>query len=113
MVVIVEVPPHAIAGNDGNHGDISPLEGGLDKVGEIREPVEADGWANVVCGEYGFTIVDSADGTHTPDTPIWYPTGQLCELVKGTQMPEALLWYPAGQDWKFEMGSQVPSTFLW
>jgi hypothetical protein len=42
MVVIVDVPPHAIAGNDGNHGDISPPEGGLVRVGDIK-PVDEEG----------------------------------------------------------------------
>jgi hypothetical protein len=42
MVVIVEVPPQAIAGNDGNHGEISPPEGVLVRVGEIK-PVDDEG----------------------------------------------------------------------
>ena len=35
IVVIVDVPPHAMAGNDGNHGDICPA-GGLVRVGDTR-----------------------------------------------------------------------------
>jgi hypothetical protein len=41
MVVIVDVPPHAIAGNDGNHGDSCPA-GGLISVGEIKELASSD-----------------------------------------------------------------------
>jgi hypothetical protein len=41
MVVIVELPPHAIAGSDGNHGDNCPA-GGLVSVGETKELVSSD-----------------------------------------------------------------------
>jgi hypothetical protein len=41
MVVIVDVPPHAIAGSEGNHGDKCPA-GGLVRVGEINELVSSD-----------------------------------------------------------------------
>jgi hypothetical protein len=41
MVVIVDVPPHAIAGNDGNHGDNCPADG-LIGVEETNELVSSD-----------------------------------------------------------------------
>jgi hypothetical protein len=49
IVVIVDVPPHAMADNDGNHGDICPA-GGLVSVGDTKELVDVDdgGWLNVV-----------------------------------------------------------------
>jgi hypothetical protein len=42
IVVIVDVPPHAMAGNDGNHGDICPA-GGLVSVGDTKEAVGEEG----------------------------------------------------------------------
>jgi hypothetical protein len=41
IVVIVEVPPHAMAGNDGNHGDICPA-GEFVSVGGTKELVSSD-----------------------------------------------------------------------
>jgi hypothetical protein len=41
MVVIVDVPPHAIAGSEGNHGDNCPA-GGLVRVGETIELASED-----------------------------------------------------------------------
>jgi hypothetical protein len=43
MVVIVDVPPHPIAGNEGNHGDICAVEGFVSGgVGDIKEPVDVE-----------------------------------------------------------------------
>jgi hypothetical protein len=49
IVLIVDVPPHAIAGSDGNHGDNCPA-GGLIRLGETKEDVSDDeeGCTNVV-----------------------------------------------------------------
>jgi hypothetical protein len=50
IVVIVDVPPHAIAGNEGNHGDICAVDG-LVSVGETNDAADVDeGWVNVVWG---------------------------------------------------------------
>jgi hypothetical protein len=40
IVVMVDVPPHAIAGSDGNHGDNCPA-GGLASVGDTKELVSS------------------------------------------------------------------------